>query len=224
MSSFSPVFNFLSELARNNNKEWFDLHRKDYEEVKLTIKLFTQNLIQEIATFDRDIAHLEAKDCLFRINRDVRFSKNKAPYKTNLGIYLSPDGKKGIKSGYYVHLEPGNAAFAGGIYAPDATALKKIRQEIDYNFKGFKSIILQANFKKTFGTVSGERLKKAPKDYPTDHPAIEYLKLKSFTVWHPVADHQFSEKDIVKNAAKTFKIMYPFHQFLNEAVAEIDSL
>lgn len=218
MSSFHSIFNFLSELALNNRKEWFDIHRKEYEIAKDVVKQYTQNLILEIAVFDKEVAHLQAKDCMFRINRDVRFSKNKAPYKTNMGIFISPDGKKGAKAGYYVHLEPGASALAGGIYMPDSVGLKKIRQEIDYNFEEFKNRIHQNSFKKTFGNIRGEQLKKAPKDYDPENPAIEYLKYKSFTVWHPVSDKQFDEKNAVTAAASIFKIMYPFNQFLNQAV------
>ena len=127
------TLNFLKKLTKNNNKEWFDKNRSVYEDAKLEVKALVQQTIEKIATFDPSIASLEPKDCMFRINRDVRFSKDKSPYKNNMGFMIAPGGKKSIKGCYYVHIEPGNCFVAGGIWVPMPEQLKSIRQEIDYS-------------------------------------------------------------------------------------------
>jgi uncharacterized protein (TIGR02453 family) len=149
----SLTLNFLKKLAKNNNKEWFDKNRPTYEEVKLEVKSLVKEVVEAIAEFDTSIANLEPKDCMFRINRDVRFSKNKSPYKTNMGFMIAPGGKKSLKSCYYVHIEPGNCFLAGGIHMPSPEQLKAIRQEIDYNGDALKNIFKSKPFKKYFSKV-----------------------------------------------------------------------
>jgi uncharacterized protein (TIGR02453 family) len=214
------TLDFLKKLAKNNNKEWFDNNRSLYEAAKKDIAQFTEQLIKEIAQFDSSVAHLTSKDCTFRINRDVRFSKNKEPYKINMGTYISSGGKKSMLAGYYVHIQPNGATFiAGGMYMPDAALLNNIRQEIDYNTEEFKGIINSKSFKKTFGTLQGEKLKTAPKGYEKDHPEIELLKHKSYIVSKPLSDDELYNKNLVKIIAQSFKELYPLNQFLNRVVA-----
>jgi uncharacterized protein (TIGR02453 family) len=213
------TLDFLNKLAKNNNKDWFDKNRLLYEAAKKDVAQFTNELIKEIALFDPTVAYLTAKDCTFRINRDVRFSKNKEPYKNNMGTYISAGGKKSMLAGYYVHIQPNGASFvAGGMYMPDATLLNNIRQEIDYNTEEFKGIINNKSFKKTFGVLQGEKLKTAPKGYEKDHPEIELLKHKSYIVTKPFTDEELLNKNLVKNIATTFKELYPLNQFLNRVV------
>jgi uncharacterized protein (TIGR02453 family) len=215
------TLDFLKKLSKNNNKEWFDKNRPAYELVKKDMQQFTDALIKEIAQFDKAVAHLSAKDCTFRINRDVRFSKNKDPYKNNIGAYISEVGKKGNKAGYYVHIQPSGESFlAGGIYMPDSAMLAKIRQEIDYNADAFKKIVYSKSFVKTFGELSGEKVKTAPKGYDKTHPEIELLKYKSYIAWHKLNDDDVTDKNFLKNTAKVFKELYVFNQFLNSAIAE----
>ena len=211
---------FLQSLQKNNNKPWFDENRKKYESAKENFAAFVDALIIGIEAFDPGIQNLTAKNCMFRINRDVRFSKDKSPYKTNMGASISKGGKKINLAGYYFHFEPGKSFAAGGFYMPMAPELAKIRQEIDYNFKEWTSIVESKNFKKHFpGGVEGiEILSRPPKGYEADNPAIEYLKMKGFIVSKPVSNDELMEKNTLKSVLKTFEAMKPMLDFLNRAV------
>jgi uncharacterized protein (TIGR02453 family) len=210
---------FLKDLHKNNNRPWFEAHRKQYELVKEDFLLLTEKLIAGIAAFDKPIALLKAKECTFRINRDVRFSKDKSPYKNNIAGYFNRNGKKGNGAGYYLHIEPGNSFAAGGIWMPEPKDLIKIRQEIDYSFDDWKKIISNPSFKKTFTEgIKGEALVRPPKGYDDDNPAIQYLKQKSFIVSKPFTDAQVQSKTFVKEVANTFKVMKSLVDFVNAAV------
>lgn len=214
---------FLKSLKKNNKKEWFDKNRGRYDEAKKNIEETTAEIIKRLSKTDESIAHLQARECMFRINRDVRFSKNKAPYKTNMGVYFSKGGKKGIQAGYYFHIEPGAAFIAGGLWMPMPEELKKVRQEIDYNFEEFNKIISAKTFKGLFGDLDrseGYTLRRIPKGYEENNPAIEYLKLKSFIVTRKIPDDELSAKDAEKKVAAYFEKMKPFIDFLNRAVEE----
>lgn len=179
----------------------------------------TEKLIAGIAAFDTPIATLKAKDCTFRINRDVRFSKDKSPYKNNIAAYFNRNGKKGSGAGYYLHIEPGNSFAAGGMWMPEPKDLAKIRQEIDYNFDDWKKMISNAAFKKTFTEgIKGDALVRPPKGYDDTNPAIEYIKHKSFIVTRAFSDSEVLDKAFVKNATSVFKTMKPLIDFLNAAI------
>ena len=213
------TFKFLNSLNKNNNKLWFDANRKQYEQAKQDFLLLTEQLIAGIAVFDPPIALLKAKDCLFRINRDVRFSKDKSPYKNNIAGYFNRNGKKGIGAGYYLHIEPGKSFAAGGMWMPEPKELANIRQEIDYSFDSWKKIIGNATFKKTFiEGIKGEALVRPPKGYDETNPAIRYLKMKNFVVTKPFTDTEIQSKAFVKDVASTFKAMKPMIDFLNSAI------
>lgn len=211
---------FLKELDKNNNKPWFEEHRKNYEAAKTDFQQFAGSLIKGIATFDKPIGELVAKNCCFRINRDVRFSKNKNPYKNNMGGYFNKDGKNGLGAGYYFHLQPGGSFAAGGIWMPEPAVLVKIRQEIDYNFAEWENLIKSSAFKKNFqqGLVSTESLVRPPKGYEINNPAIHYIKMKSFIVSKKFTDKEILEKGMVNNVIKTFSAMKPMIEFLNRAL------
>jgi uncharacterized protein (TIGR02453 family) len=215
------TLNFLKALEKNNNKPWFDENRKTYEAAKADVQNIVGQLIPTIASFDEPIGALQIKDCIFRINRDVRFSKNKQPYKNNMSAYFSPGGKKSTAAGYYFHIEPGKSFVAGGIYTPMPAELAKIRQEIDYNFDALKSIIGQKPFKKYFptGMDAMESLVRPPKGYDENNPAIDYLKRKHFIVSTPISDVQLEDKNLVKELAKIFAAIQPMNDFLNHAIA-----
>ena len=215
------TINFLKALEINNNKPWFDEHRKVYEAAKADVQNMVGQLIPTIAAFDEPIGALQIKDCTFRINRDVRFSKNKLPYKNNMAVYLSPGGKKAVAAGYYFHIEPGKSYAAGGFYSPMPAELSKIRQEIDYNFDALKTIIDQKTFKKFFPTgIDGiASLVRPPKGYDENNPAIHYLKMKHFIVSTPLTDAQLQDGNLVKELAKIFAAMKPLNDFLNHAIA-----
>lgn len=211
------IISFLSDLQANNNRDWFQENKKTYDQAKKQFELMVQNIINGIAQFDPEIAGAKAKDCVFRIYRDVRFSKDKSPYKTNMGGYIAKGGRKGVYAGYYLHLDPNQSFLAGGMYMPPSDVLKKLRQEIMYNVDDFKAIIQQSTFQKTFGEIEGEKLKRPPKDFPAEFPDIELLKFKSFTVMHSINPADFSESEFVNYAIQTFEELKPFNDFLNKA-------
>lgn len=211
---------FLKDLQNNNNKPWFDEHRKIYEAAKADLQTMVGQLIPAIAVFDEPIGTLEIKDCTFRINRDVRFSKNKSPYKNNMAAYFSGGGKKASIPGYYFHCEPGKSYAAGGFYSPMPAELAKVRQEIDYNFEEWKNIITHKTFKKYFsqGIEGIESLVRPPKGYDENNPAIHYLKMKHFIVSKPFTDAELQNKTLVKDVTKVYETMKPMIDFLNRAV------
>jgi uncharacterized protein (TIGR02453 family) len=210
---------FLKDLKKNNNRTWFEAHRKQYENAKEDFLLFAEKLIAGIGAFDPPIAQLKAKDCTFRINRDVRFSKDKSPYKNNIAVYFNRNGKKANGAGYYLHIEPGKSFAAGGMWQPEPKELSSIRQEIDYNFDDWTKVIGNTAFKKTFTEgIKGEALVRPPKGYEDSNPAIEFLKLKSFVVTRPFTDADVQSKAFIKDVAATFKTMKPMIDFLNHAI------
>ncbi len=215
----SYTLKFLKDLKKNNSKPWFDAHRKQYEMAREDFLLTIEKVIAGIAMFDPQIAHLKPKQCIFRINRDVRFSKDKSPYKHNISGYFNRNGKKSNDAGYYLHIEPGKSFAAGGLWMPEPQALIKIRQEIDYSFDGWKKITGNAAFKKAFTEgVKGDALVRPPKGYEESNPAIEYLKLKSFIVTKAFTDAEVQSKIFIKDVAATFKTMKPLLDFLNTAM------
>ncbi|MEO6902370.1 MAG: DUF2461 domain-containing protein [Bacteroidia bacterium] len=212
------TFDFLKKLKNNNNKEWFDVNRPQYEKIKIEFQLFITELIQSISTFDASIKQLEAKNCVFRINRDVRFSKNKTPYKSNISASIAPGGKKSSAAGYYIHLQPGASYIAGGMWQPETPLIKAIRQEIDYNAVEFKNIINNKAFKKYFTKLSEQdKLISVPKGYSKEHPEIELLKHRSFIVVHSLADEKVFAKNVVKTVTQICENIYPLDKFLRKA-------
>jgi uncharacterized protein (TIGR02453 family) len=215
----ASTLTFLKNLNKNNNKEWFDENRAAYDLAKNDFIEFVQELISGLAKFDPAVKHQEAKKCVFRINRDVRFSKDKSPYKNNFGASISPGGKKASTPGYYFHLQPGASFLAGGMWQPEPPHLNAIRQEIDYNADEFKKIISAKPFKTYFGGLSEEdKLKTVPKGYDKTHPQVELLKHKSFIVVHDLTDKIVLGKDFQKHCQAVYKAMYPMDLFLRRAI------
>lgn len=215
---------FLVKLKKNNSREWFNWHRDDYENAKDNFIELVNKILAEVGKLDQDLSVLTYKDCIFRINRDVRFSKNKDPYKTNMAAYFVKGGKKSWLAGYYFHCEPGGKSFiGGGLYGGEPDQIKKVRQEIDYNWTEFKSILENKAFKKTFGDLSREEgmsLVREPKGYDKDNPAIDYIKLKNFIVSVPVSDEELTTPQLAKKIVTSFAIMQPLLQFLNRAMED----
>ncbi len=212
--------NFLQQLAENNNREWFATNKKLYESAKSDFEKITAGLIKEIGAFDPDIRNLTPRDCIFRIFRDVRFSKDKAPYKTNFGASFNKSGKKVHSAGYYLHLDPTGSFMGGGIYMPEPDLLKMIRQEIFYNFSEFKAIISEKEFVKYYKTVEGSSaLTLPPKGYPKDFEGIEYLKFKDYIGMHSFDPMKFDEAKLFEHSIAVFKALKPLNDFLNRAVS-----
>ena len=213
---------FVKSLSKNNNKAWFDAHREDYAAAKLDFGNFVSGLIKATAKFDPDVTDLQVKDCVFRINRDIRFSKNKTPYKTNMGASLDRGGKKSIYAGYYFHTEPGGKSFAGGgIWMPMAPELKKIRQEIDYGLDEFKGILQHKSFISEYKQLDNSpdlRLSNLPRGYDKENPAGEYLKYKSLIALKPLTDEDLTSKTLEAKTIKAFKALMPLVKFINKAL------
>lgn len=211
---------FLKQLAKNNNKEWFDTNRKTYEVAKAEFENILKAIVAKSETFDKELVGMDVRKSMFRINRDIRFSKDKSPYKLNMGATLNPGGKKEMGAGYYIHVQPGKSFLAGGCYMPPPEVLASIRQEIDYNTKEFKSILNAKDFKTYFKELSdeGDKLKTAPKGYAKDHPELSLLQHKHFIVVHYLKDEQLLDKNFPTYAAKVFKAMYPLNLFLRRCM------
>lgn len=217
----AKVFDYLNDLKHNNNREWFSDNRKQYEAVKLNVLSFTEAILKNLAETDSSLLNIDPKSCLFRINRDTRFSNNKDPYKTNMGIWINSGGKHSAKAGYYIHLEPSASFIGGGKYQPEAEELKKIRSEIDYNYKAFFEIIQSEKFINTFVGINNSpkiKLSRPPKGYEADNPAIEYLKLKSFTATKDLPNSFVLADDFINNALDIFTILRPLNEFINTAI------
>jgi len=218
----SSTVSFLKELKRNNNKTWFDNHKAEFLSAKNDFESFVQEIIKVISAFDNDIKDLQAKNCTFRINRDIRFSKDKTPYKTNMGASFNRGGKKSIFGGYYFHLEPGGKSFVGGgLWMPDPIALKKLRQEIDYCFPEFQKIISNPSFKKQYNNLEmneGQMLVNVPKGYDKENPAASFLKLKSFVATKNIRDTLLTNSGLLKETAKAFEALAPLVKFMNRSL------
>lgn len=214
------TFDFLSELQQNNNKDWFEHNKLRYKNAQQEIKNLLSVWILEFGKLDNAIAHNEPSKCIFRINRDVRFSKDKSPYKLNLGAYITAGGKQANLAGYYLHIEPNNCFFGAGNYMPMPEQLQKIRQEIDYNYTHFLAIVNDKKFVQQFGNLNDDmKLKRAPKGYEEDNEAIEFLKLKSFTIFAKIKDEALLKPNFIKDLIEMSKLAKPFVYFLNTAVA-----
>ncbi len=215
---------FLTKLKKNNSREWFNQHRDEYDAAKENFIELVNQILANTGQFDEDLSLLTYKDCIFRINRDVRFSKNKDPYKNNMAAYFVKGGKKSWLAGYYFHCEPGGKSFiGGGLYGGEPNQIKKVRQEIDYNWEEFKSILENKVFKKLFGDLSKEEgmsLIREPKGYEKDNPAIDYIKLKNFIVAVPVTDEELTDKKLIKKIVSCFAAMQPLLRFLNRAMED----
>ena len=212
---------FLNDLIANNNTEWMHANKKRYENYKKDYHNFIGSILTEMKKLDKSLEPLEVKNCTFRINRDIRFSKDKSPYKTNMGVWMSQDRTQKNAPGYYIHYEPGNCFVAGGVWCPETNELKKIRKEIEFFYDDLEVIVSNKNFKKEFGQLDRSEnnvLKKAPKDFEANHPAIEFLKLKSFTTSVKINESVFTEADFSKKIAAKLILLKPLNDFLKRGL------
>jgi uncharacterized protein (TIGR02453 family) len=207
---------FLSDLAINNDRDWFSENRSRYESARDNFSLFVQAVINEITLFDPIYKGLESKSCIFRINRDTRFSHDKSVYKTNFGAFMVRGGKKnGDKyPGYYLHIEPGKSFVAGGAYIPPAPWLNAIRESISEDGDTLLEIINNREFRKWFSDLEGEKLKVPPRGYSKDHPHIELIKMKSFLAERSFTDREVLSPAFFNNVTGAFRAMKPLNDFL----------
>lgn len=214
------IFDFLKDLKDNNNREWFQANKSRYEKAKTEFETFVNSLIPGLRQIDPQLDMLTAKDCVFRIYRDVRFSHDKSPYKTNMGAYIARGGKGSILAGYYVHFEPGASMLAGGLYMPPAETLKKVRDEIYYQAEDFKKIILDKKFVSTFGEIDDpEKMKNPPKGYPKEFPDIDLLKFRNYAVMHKVPDSRAGSDGYLEYSLDVFRKLYPLNAWFNRILA-----
>jgi uncharacterized protein (TIGR02453 family) len=215
------ILKFLKSIAKNNNREWFEKNKPTYLEAKQSFEDFLEAAHKELLKFDEGLGGLNPRKMGFRIYRDVRFSKDKRPYKVNMGAGFSPKGKMEQEPGYYLHLEPNNKSFvAGGVYMPNPENLAKIRQEIDYNPDKLLKVLTDKKFKKYFSELDDfDKLKTAPKGYPKDHEHINLLQHKSFIVSHPFTDLQVTNRNFLKNLGDVGRSIKMLNDYLNEAIA-----
>ena len=215
--NLQSLIDFLKELNDNNNREWFNENRGKYETAKKGFEELMNSLIPGIYKIDPSIGTPDVKKSIFRIFRDVRFSNNKLPYKTNFGGFIAKGGRKSGNAGYYLHIEPGNSFIGGGNYLPQSDALKAIRSEILYNVDEFKGVLSEARFKKYFNQIEGEKLKRPPKGFPADFPDVELLKFKSYIAINHLSDKQVLSKSFEQYANKVFEALSPLNLFLNRS-------
>jgi uncharacterized protein (TIGR02453 family) len=216
---------FLEDLVANNNTDWMHANKKRYENYKKDYHSFIGSILAEMKPLDQSLEPLEIKNCTFRINRDIRFSKDKSPYKTNMGVWLTQNKFRKNSPGYYIHFEKGNSFIAGGVWCPEVNELKKIRKEISFFYDDLNEILSNKTFKSIFKDLTREEantLKKAPKDFDPNHPAIEFLKLKSFTASQKIDEKLFTGKDFSKTIAQKLIALKPLNDFLNRALETED--
>jgi uncharacterized protein (TIGR02453 family) len=215
----SATFKFLKGLKGNNNRPWFQQHRDEYDQARANVLGVVDHVIAGIAGFDPPIIEQAPEDCLFRINRDVRFSREKTPYKIHFGAFITDRGRDVGRAGYYVHVQPGESLLAGGLYMPPARELKAVRQAILEDSRTLRRIISRPAFVKLFGrALPGRRLKTAPRDIPRDHPDIDLLQLTSFEIGTDMKDRELQQKDFAKHAVGVFEVMRDYVHWLNRAL------
>ena len=217
------TLDFITDLKANNNRDWFLENKKRYESFKKDYHHLIGLILDKLKQSDPSLVLVEVKNCAFRINRDIRFSKNKSPYKTHLAIGISAEGKKNLKASYYVHIEEDACFVGGGIYCPMPDQLVKIRKEVAFFYDDLNEIINEKSFKSAFKSLSKEEglyLKNPPKGYDATHPAIEILKFKSFTAGTTFQFRDSLEANFVDTIVKQLQILKPFNDFLNRAIDE----
>lgn len=217
--AMQEIFDFLSELEVNNNRDWFHQNKKRYLIIKKLFDKYVAGLIEEISFFDPEISNVSVDQSLYRIYRDVRFSPDKTPYNTYLNASIKLGGKKSLRGGYYVHLQPGRSLFGGGIGGRDANLLKAVRKDIYNTMDEFKSIVQNEEFKQHY-TFGDEKLKKVPSPFPKDDPDGDWLKYKRYTPASFVPDSFFSGEDAVQRSVGRLKLLVPLNRFLNYTIDE----
>jgi uncharacterized protein (TIGR02453 family) len=221
------TLDFLKKLHQNNDREWFKEHKKEYEAAKEEFATVITALLEHFThNIDPAFSSITAKDCIFRLNRDVRFSKDKTPYKTYFSAVIHPEGRKTEKPLMYLHITPNDNSFlALGVYEVSKEYIKKIREEIDYNADELKAIFDKKEFKKyftEFAVMENGTLKTAPRGYPKDHPNIELLRLKHFIVQKSITDKQLLSNDIAQNLAQMAIAGQPLNDWLNVIANEME--
>jgi uncharacterized protein (TIGR02453 family) len=211
-ANLQSALSFLEDLKFNNNREWFNANRKRYDESRAAFEVLVADVMSQFAPVE-DLDKTAVKDCIFRINRDVRFTKDKSPYKSNLGALVGNGGRKSTGRSYYINLEAGESFIAGGVYDPQPETLKIIRAAIAEKPNQLRKIITNKDFVKFFGDLRGDALKTAPKGYASDHPAIDLLKRKQFLALHLLKDDDVLKDDFAAHIVEVCKVLKPFEGY-----------
>jgi uncharacterized protein (TIGR02453 family) len=215
------LFEFLRELRENNDREWFKANKTRYEALYKAHITVIQELINRLGAFDPEIVGLDAKSCIYRIYRDIRFSNDKTPYKTHFGAYMTGyGGRTSPYGGYYLHLDPEGSFLSGGVWCPDPKMLKKLRQDIFNNIEEFVGILNDKKFKQLYGGLEGDMLQRMPDGFPKDSPYDYILKHKYFVVSCNKPETFFEKENWIEEAVEEFKVLYPFNKFLNYTIGE----
>ena len=213
---------FLSNLKANNTKAWFDEHKKEYQKAQGDVLDTVVKLLARLSTFDEDIAssYLEPKACVMRINRDIRFSKDKTPYKTNFFAFINKGGRKSPYAGYYLHVEPGASFVGGGIYMPQPSILDSVRREIAGSFKEWQSIVHDKELLHFFpeSVKPSGKLVRPPKGYDPDSPAIDYIKFKGYYTQRFIDNNEVTNPGFAASLAETFRSVKPLIDFINRVL------
>jgi uncharacterized protein (TIGR02453 family) len=216
------IFQFLKDIAANNDREWFNAHHDEYEAAKLEFENFLAQVIARVSAFDDSVRHLQPRDCTYRIYRDLRFSPDKSPYKRHMGGYLNPKGKKSAHSGYYIHFEPDNSMLCSGSICVTGEMTKALRRAVYDNMDEYRSIVEDPAFTRYFPTIGFEHTKKAPLGYPKDYPYIDYLKCKDYDCCMPVPDTFFDAPDLLDRLDDIFRQMKRLNDFVNITIDEME--
>ena len=217
------IFQFLKELSLHNNREWFNEHKEEYKHAQFEFELLLTAVIERISTFDESVRGIQAKDCVYRIYRDTRFSPDKTPYKIHLGGYINAKGKKSDHCGYYLHIENGNCMLAGGSFCLEPKILKAVRQAVYDNIDEYREIVEDPEFKQYFPVIGETHLKTAPKGFPKDFEYMDYLKCKEYTCIHYIPDELFLSPGFLDEVEKVFKQLKRFADFTNYTIDEFES-
>lgn len=217
------LLQFIDELVQNNNREWFAENKHRYEATRVFFEQISTGLIREIMKFDEEIAHVDAKECIFRIYRDTRFSNDKTPYKNHYGVFIAAGGgRKSVRGGYYLHLEPSKSFVASGVWCPPPPLLKALRETVYENIDELEEILDEPGFKKLFtGFYTDDQLKTVPRGFPADFRRADLLKLKHYMVEYKLPDSILESENPVPEIAAVFRTARPLNKFLNYTVDEV---
>jgi uncharacterized protein (TIGR02453 family) len=210
----TAVIEFLRDLSLNNNREWFTANKNRYESARKEFEKLIAATLAEVQTFE-DYPTTQVKDCLFRINRDVRFSADKSPYKKYFSAAIGPGGRNSGRIDYYIHIQPDESFLGAGMWAPEPKNLAKFRQEIDFSPESLKGIIEAPEFKAHFPVAWGESLKRPPKGYAEEHPDIALLKRKQLFFMHKYSNEEVVSANFAAEIAKGCRLIKPYCDYLN---------
>lgn len=229
----TKILNFLREVAANNNRPWFQNHKEEYQEARVEFETGVAKAIARIVEFDDSIAHVTVKDATYRFYRDTRFSSDKSPYKTHLGAYINAHGKKALRGGYYIHIEPDHCLLAVGNNFLPTNILTSCRNEIMANEEEWLRCVESKEFKKYYGapedanwdSIQGlglDKLKTCPAGFPRDYRYLQYLRLKDYCAWHHVKESFFKDEKWLDKMADIFKAAKPMMDFINSVVDDYE--